>query len=137
MHKSRLYPCIIMMLGFCLVIVSCKVPAITQATENKTVPDSYGAGGDSSNIATLPWRRFFTDKNLANLIDTALVRNQELNITFQEIEMAKNDVLLRQGPLRPYLSARLGVAIEKVGRYTSQGAGDDQFLLLTGFRPRY
>ena len=124
MHKSRLYPCIIMMLGLSLVIVSCKVPAIIQANENKTVPDSYGAGGDSSNIATLSWRRFFTDKNLANLIDTALLRNQELNITFQEIEMAKNDVLLRQGPLRPYLSARLGVAIEKVGRYTSQGAGD-------------
>ena len=123
MHKLRLYPCM-MMLGFCLVIASCKVPAITQATENKTVPDSYGAGGDTSNMAVLPWRRFFTDKNLVNLIDTALLHNQELNITFQEIETAKNDVLFRQGPLRPYLSARLGAAVEKVGRYTSQGAGD-------------
>ncbi|MEO5995158.1 MAG: TolC family protein, partial [Chitinophagaceae bacterium] len=123
MHKSRLYPCIVM-LGLCLVIASCKVPAITQATENKTVPDSYGTGGDTGNMATLPWRRFFTDSNLANLIDTALLRNQELNITFQEIETAKNDVLFRQGSLSPYLSARLGAAVEKVGRYTSQGAGD-------------
>ena len=123
MHKSSLCRGI-MVLGCCLVIESCKVPAITQATENNTVPGSYGAGGDTTNMATLPWRRFFTDRNLANLIDTALVHNQELNITFQEIETAKNDVLLRQGPLRPYLSARLGVAVEKVGRYTSQGAGD-------------
>lgn len=123
MHKSRLYPCIAV-LGLCLVIASCKIPAITQATENKTVPNSYSTGGDTSNMAALPWRTFFTDRNLVNLIDTALTRNQELNITFQEIEMAKNDVLLRQGPLRPYLSARLGVGVEKVGRYTSQGAGD-------------
>ncbi|HTL07073.1 MAG TPA: TolC family protein, partial [Chitinophagaceae bacterium] len=79
---------------------------------------------DSSNMATAPWRRFFTDKFLINLIDTALVRNQELNITLQEIQSVKNDVLLRQARLLPTVSARLGVGVEKVGRYTSQGAGD-------------
>lgn len=123
MYKWRLYPCMAV-LGMCLVIASCKVPAITAATENKTVPGAYGAGTDTSNMAVIPWRKFFTDKNLVNLIDTALVRNQELNITLQEIEMVKNDVLLRQGRLKPHVSARLGIGVEKVGRYTSQGAGD-------------
>lgn len=111
-------------LGICLVMAGCKVPAITQASENRTVPPSYGVTGDTTNTAAVSWRNFFTDPNLVNLIDTALTRNQELNITLQEIETAKNDVLFRQGPLRPYLSARLGAGIEKVGRYTSQGAGD-------------
>jgi NodT family efflux transporter outer membrane factor (OMF) lipoprotein len=75
-------------------------------------------------MAAAPWRKIFTDQNLVNLIDTALQRNQELNITLQEIEIAKNDILSRQGALRPMVSAKLGLGVEKVGRYTSQGAGD-------------
>ena len=123
MRKIRLHLCI-GVLGLCLAMASCKVPAVMQATENKTVPASFGSSGDTANTAAVPWRKFFTDPNLVSLIDTALVRNQELNITLQEIQTAKNDVLFRQGPLRPYLAARLSTGIEKVGRFTSQGAGD-------------
>lgn len=111
-------------LGVCLAIASCKVPSITQVNENRSVPDTYENGYDTTNTSALQWRTFFTDQNLLNLIDTALKRNQELNITLQEIEMAKNDVLLRQGSLRPTVGAKLGIGVEKVGRYTSQGAGD-------------
>lgn len=123
MHKLRLHFCI-GILGMCLVMASCKVPAIMQVAEDRTVPPSYSASGDTTNTASASWRNFFTDPYLACLIDTALTRNQELNITLQEIETAKNDVLSRQAPLRPYLGARLSAGIEKVGRYTSQGAGD-------------
>ncbi len=45
-------------------------------------------------------------------------------INLQEIQIAKNDILFRQGPLTPAVSARIGGGVEKVGRYTSQGAGD-------------
>ena len=45
-------------------------------------------------------------------------------INLQEVEIAKNDILFRQGPLRPIVNARIGGGVEKVGRYTSQGAGD-------------
>ncbi|MBE7170777.1 MAG: efflux transporter outer membrane subunit [Williamsia sp.] len=123
MHKFRLHP-LIGVMAICLIMASCKVPAITQVSENRTVPSTYGVSGDTTNMSSVSWKTFFTDPNLVNLIDTALTRNQELNITLQEIEIAKNDVLLRQGPLRPYLSARVGASVEKVGRYTSQGAGD-------------
>jgi outer membrane protein TolC len=62
--------------------------------------------------------------NLVSLIDTALQHNQEMMIVMQEIEIAKNDVRFRQGRLSPTVGARLGLGVEKVGRYTSQGAGD-------------
>jgi outer membrane protein, multidrug efflux system len=42
----------------------------------------------------------------------------------QEIQIAKNEALFRKGPLLPAVSAKLGAGLEKVGRYTSQGAGD-------------
>ena len=80
--------------------------------------------GNTTAMASISWRKLFKDQHLVNLIDTALTRNQELNITLQEIEAAKNDVLFRQGALLPSVRARLGIGLEKVGQYTSQGAGD-------------
>lgn len=102
----------------------CKVPAITAVHENKNVPAFYVNSSDTSNTAAVSWRQFFTDPNLVSLIDTALNRNQELKITLQEIEIAKNDIMYRHGALRPTVAGRLGLGVEKVGRYTSQGAGD-------------
>ncbi|HTM98029.1 MAG TPA: TolC family protein [Pedobacter sp.] len=107
-----------------LTIASCKVPALIQVEEHSHAPSAYHTSLDTVNSGSLPWRTFFTDKNLVSLIDTALKNNQELNITLQEIEIAKNEVRLKQGELMPSVSARLGLGVEKVGRYTSQGAGD-------------
>lgn len=103
---------------------SCSVPAVVQRAENRSVPTTYAGDADSANITAVNWRTFFNDPYLVNLIDTALKNNQELNITLQEIELAKNEVLFRQGPLQPSVAARFGLGVEKVGRYTSQGAGD-------------
>nr|WP_121272592.1 TolC family protein [Pedobacter schmidteae] len=123
MYKSRSYKYLILA-GICLSITSCKIPAIVQPVENKTVPGVYVNSTDTTNMATTQWRNFFTDKNLVNLIDTALKNNQELMITLQEIEMAKNDIRARKGQLLPTIGGKIGLGVEKVGRYTSQGAGD-------------
>lgn len=107
-----------------MAIGGCKAPAIIETTENRTVPEMYSDSHDTTTMAATQWRSFFNDKNLLNLIDTALKNNQELKITLQEIEMAKNDIRLRQASLLPTVGARFGTGLEKVGRYTSQGAGD-------------
>jgi len=123
MYKIGIYK-YIAVLGICLAAASCKVPAINQQAENRSVPVSYGNGQDTLNVTAAGWRNFFTDKYLANLIDTALLRNQELQITLQEIEIAKNDIRGKNGQLLPVVNAKIGAGVEKVGRYTSQGAGD-------------
>src|SRR6476620_8213305 len=119
-HKQHVY----FIIGAIIAMASCKVPSVVQKTENTMVPEAFTDSRDSTNMAATPWRKIFTDQNLVNLIDTALQRNQELNITLQEIEIAKNDIRSRQGALRPMVIAKLGLGVEKVGRYTSQGAGD-------------
>lgn len=111
-------------LGLCLAVVSCKAPAVATIKENNTVPESFSTSKDTTTIATIPWRTFFKDKNLVDLIDTALKNNQELLITLQEIEIAKNDIRVRKGMLLPSVGLRAGAGVEKVGKYTSQGAGD-------------
>lgn len=107
-------------------VTGCKVPKATQIQENKFVPQQFTdvVKSDSINSASVKWREFFTDPNLVGLIDTALKNNQELNVTLQELAIAKNDILLRKGALKPTVGLRAGGGVEKVGRYTSQGAGD-------------
>ncbi|MBL7743857.1 MAG: TolC family protein [Chitinophagaceae bacterium] len=102
----------------------CKIPALVQSPEQKALPSSYGNTEDTVNAATIQWSKFFSDKYLSGLIDTALKNNQELLITWQEIEIARNDIRVRQGKLLPMVTGGGGIGIDKVGRYTSQGAGD-------------
>src|SRR5262245_46560405 len=103
--------------GICLVLASCKVPAIISPDDTKPAPQAFEGGGDTTTMANIQWQQFFTDKNLVSLIDTALKNNQEMLIAFQEIEIARNDVRFRQGPLLPTVGVRAGAGVEKVGRY--------------------
>jgi len=118
--------------GLCLAVASCKAPQATAETPSKPVPEAFATSKDTTNMAAIPWHDFFKDQNLVNLIDLALKNNQELLMTLQEIEIAKNDVRVRKGLLLPTLGVRAGAGVEKVGRYTSQGAGDASTEIMPG-----
>lgn len=125
MSKFKLYQYSVAV-GLCLAVAGCKAPAAETATTSTPVPEAFGIAKaqDTTNTSTLKWNEFFKDQNLVDLIDVALKNNQELNMTLQEIEIAKNDVRVRKGLLLPTVGVRAGAGVEKVGRYTSQGAGD-------------
>jgi NodT family efflux transporter outer membrane factor (OMF) lipoprotein len=128
MYKVKSYQYSIA-IAVCLAVVGCKTPAPEAAITTSTpVPESFGSTVQTqdanSNTAALNWKDYFKDQNLVDLIDTALKNNQELNITLQEIEIAKNDIRVKKGLLLPTAGLRAGAGVEKVGRYTSQGAGD-------------
>ncbi len=107
-----------------LLLNACTVPNLGRKTENKTVPLSYNNLKDTINTGQTKWKEFFKDSALISLIDSALEKNQELNIVLQEIQIAKNEVRSRRGAFLPFMNAGLGAGVEKVGRYTSQGASD-------------
>ena len=114
--------------GFALLSLAyagCKIPSIVQKTANNNTPNTYtNHTSDTTTVAKIKWKDYFKDQYLTNLIDTALQNNQELNITLQEIEIARNEVRTRKGELLPSVGLKAGAGLEKVGRYTSQGAGD-------------
>ncbi|MDF2187692.1 TolC family protein [Paraflavitalea sp. CAU 1676] len=124
MFRNKLYKSTGAIMAIVLAYTACKAPALTTKEVNNKVPDSYGATHDTLNSGTVQWSTFFTDQNLRALIDTALKNNQELNITLQEIEITRNEVQARKGEYLPFVGIRGGAGVEKVGRYTSQGAGD-------------
>lgn len=106
-----------------LLFAGCRLPFVVKK-ENKTVPANYAGLQDSTNTAKIKWKQFFTDPSLIALIDTALKNNQELNIMLQEINIAKNEIKARKGSYLPIVGVGLGAGVDKVGRYTSQGASD-------------
>ncbi len=110
-----------------LLVCGC-VPALEQQEPrpaNTSVPESFGGSGDGTSAASSPWQQFFDDPALVALIDMALENNQELNIAIQEINIANNEVLARSGEYMPRLDFAAGAGLDKVGRYTSQGASDE------------
>jgi len=111
-------------IAICITIVGCKAPSVVESTAKVAIPNAFVTSTDTTSIASMKWRNFFTNKNLQNLIDTALQNNQELQITLQEIEIAKNEARIRKGAYLPTVGLRAGSGVEKVGRYTSTGAGD-------------
>ena len=108
----------------CALAFSCKTITAVEKVEKPAVPESYGTTKDTTNTAQINWKDFFADKNLVSLIEIGLKNNLELQSTLQNIEIARNEVRLRKGRLFPIVTAFAGAGIEKVGLYTSQGAGD-------------
>ena len=109
--------------GFCIVYTSCKLPIPIRLPTLKPVPSAYADSADSTNSANMNWREFFTDPNLITLIDIGINNNPEMLMLLQDIEMAQNKVQMRHGALLPSVMVGGGMGIEKVGLYTSQGAG--------------
>jgi len=118
-----------------LVFTACKVPALQEKTPGKPVPDSYADSRDTASSAGIKWRDYFTDPYLVALIDTALKNNQELNITLQEIEIARNEIRARKGEYLPFAGVRAGAGVEKAGRYTMPGATEDAIEVHPGGTP--
>jgi outer membrane protein, multidrug efflux system len=121
--------------GYALIsfsLLACKNLALVNKTENKSVPASYNTAADTTNSAQIKWKDFFKDPQLAALIDTALGKNQELNIILQEIQIAKNEVRARRGAFLPFMNAGVGAGVDKVGRYTSQGASEANTEIMPG-----
>lgn len=80
--------------------------------------------GVPDNAGLRPWKQFFADKELQHLVELALKNNQELNVRMQEIIIAHAEAAARRGEYLPRVNAGLGVGVEKVGGFTSQGFSD-------------
>jgi multidrug efflux system outer membrane protein len=117
-----------------LFIWSCNLPKVTLRDENKLTPKKYSRSADTSNAPEIKWKEYFTDPNLVALIDTALKRNQELNIITQDILIRQNEIMARRGEYLPFLNAQGGAGVEKVGKFTRNGAVEENLNIKDGKR---
>ncbi len=122
LNKLNRYICFV---GLSLTYGACNIPKLTGKTASTQVPEGYTAARDTVNSAQIKWKEYFTDPNLVALIDTALKNNQELNITLQEIEISRNEIRARKGEYLPFVGVKGAVGLDKVARYTSEGAVEE------------
>jgi multidrug efflux system outer membrane protein len=132
-----MYKCI-MLVSFWVLLESCVSPVSVKREDNST-PSSYRSSSvafqsskDSVNIAKINWKKYFDDANLIALIDTALRKNQELNIAWQEINISRNEVRARKGEYLPFVGLRAGAGVEKEGEFTRPGAVEENIEIEEG-----
>jgi NodT family efflux transporter outer membrane factor (OMF) lipoprotein len=114
------------------LLLGCKAFQKPIKTESKFVPVSFSNSHDSASIAQINWKEYFSDENLITLIDSALGKNQELNITIQEIEVLRNEVRTRKGEYLPFVNIGASAGLEKEGRYTRHGYVDESGEIMPG-----
>ena len=120
------------------LVGSC-APALVEQAANRSVPTAYAtapaaATPDTTNAGRSRWQTFFADPYLRTLIEAALANNQELNITRQEIEIARAEVRARKGEYLPFVGLGGRAALDRVSRTTIQGATEDNINIREGQR---
>lgn len=110
-----------------IVLVQGCVPLRKDAlpSSDPPLPAKYPLADGAKSSALTGWREYFKDPNLTSLIGTALQNNQELNILMQEIAVSKAEVLGRKGAIFPFLRLGGTAGLDKVGKYTREGAVEE------------
>lgn len=112
------------------VLSSCVPQLFTQTSSFSELPPQFQQDTSSKNIGLISWKDYFGDKYLQNLIETALEQNQELKIFLQEIEIQKSEIKARKGEYLPFVELRSNAELDKVGKYTRNGALENQLNIL-------
>lgn len=109
-----------------LSLMACKSTLNTLSTSEVSLPEQYkGNQTDSNNIAFQTWQDFFKDPNLHLLIDSALKRNQELNIMRQEYLISTNEIRSRKGEYLPFLNLGAAGEVEKSSENSRLGVFEE------------
>jgi len=129
--------------GLALMLQACSIPLLTTKKAETNLPANYAnstqqvaspntTNQDTTNEANINWKDFFEDSHLSSLIDVAIVNNKEVNILAQRINIAKNEIQARKGEYLPFVNLGAGVDVDKVGRYTRNGAVEENLEIKEG-----
>ncbi|OCB75947.1 RND transporter [Flavobacterium piscis] len=82
---------IVMIAILITTIISCKVSKDIE-TPKDAFPENFrnaSVSKDTTSIADVEWKNFFTEKDIIELIDSAVARNNDLQIATKNIEIAQ------------------------------------------------
>ncbi|HLH74181.1 MAG TPA: TolC family protein, partial [Chloroflexota bacterium] len=127
-HKKRAIATA-MACSFLLGLPSC-IPSLRPPAPGPKLPESFDGTSDSENSSQVRIEEFFNDPMLTGLIYQALVGNQELRILAEEVQIASNEILARQGAYLPfvYLGATAGLTRYSVYSLEHASIRDDPYL---------
>ena len=106
-----------------LVLPSCGIPPLRHPQPGPGLPTDFNGAASEENSAQLGIEEFYHDRLLTCLIEKALLDNRELKVLNEEVAIAGNEVLARSGAYLPFISATAGAGLDRVSRFTLDGAG--------------
>lgn len=122
---------VLMLVPVILILTSCKLHQDALETTIRIPGEFEKEAGlvlvDSvkkSDHATEHWRTFYADSVLVQLIDSALINNQDMQIAFQRVQRARSGVQFTKGIRLPELGLNLGTGVRRFGDYTIDGVGN-------------
>ena len=94
------------------------------------LPQQFGstAYADTSSIANIEWRKFFTDTTLQNLIDKGIKYNNDLQIAIKRIDIAQQQVKQAKLALLPDLNLRATGQYNRPSDNSLNGLSTSSFL---------
>lgn len=134
--------------GFLLVLPSCGIPSLRHPDPGKELPEKFDIKkpepesdlpdvfAKESNEANTPEtsaevqiEEFFQDPLLTGLVRQALAGNQEQKILIQDVQIAANQILPRQGAYLPLVTLGGGAGLDKFSTFSPEGAAirDDPY----------
>ena len=123
---ARAIACSIML----LVLPSCGIPPLRHPEPGPGLPTDFNGTTSPENSSQLGIEEFYNDRMLTYLIEKALFENRELKVLNEEVQIAGNEVLARSGAYLPFISVASSTGLNRLSRFTIEGAGllDDPFL---------
>lgn len=118
--KSTIYLC-----GLAAIILQgCTTVRLPEEEKLPAAPQTFNGQADTTTIADIKWRVFFTDATLVKLIDTAVQNNLDVKVALQRVLTAKAGVRISEGAFLPSVDAVLSAGADKYGDYTMNGVGN-------------
>lgn len=115
-----------------LLWFSCTTVGTIQQEGIASLPPSYGDNAGAGIITPLSYKHFFTEEQLIDLIDTALLNNWDIQMALQRIQAAQSNVLLSKSFLKPEVNVAVSAGLSKFGEYTMDGAGNKSTEIYNG-----
>jgi len=110
------------------ILTGCKVQNIE--TPKDAVPQTYRniSSQDSTSIADLEWKQFFTETALVQLIDSAVSKNNDLQIAQKNIESAQWQLKQSKWNNVPQLDFQINAASNRLSDNSLNGLSTSSFL---------
>ncbi len=105
--------------------LGCTTPSmLVQINKQPILPTNFTNTDTSFSRDSINWNQISDDTVLRGLIDTAIKNNNEIQIAFQKIELARSQRQLTKGSLLPQMGLATSGSVRKFGLYTMDGAGN-------------
>lgn len=119
-------------------ITSCNTTKLTNNSTSiiKKLPSAYLVNSDTAKFEIPNWKKLFFDAKLSQLIDSALVKNFDLNIALQKIEISRANLNFSKSFLLPEVTLGAGAGLRKFGNYTMDGVGNFDTNLSQNITPK-